>query len=80
MIRKEAYGWRPAKGKPLTQADMILSDLRKGVKLTPIDALENYGCFRLGARIYDLKREGHPIKSERVTDRESGKTYARYWL
>lgn len=63
-----------------TQSEMILADLRKGVKLTPIDALENYGCFRLGARIWDLKQEGHPIKSERVTDPHTNKTYARYWL
>lgn len=63
-----------------TQAEMILADLRKGVKLTPMDALREYRCFRLAARILDLRRDGHPIKTERVTDPDTNKTYARYWL
>ena len=80
MIRKEAYGWRPTKAEriPVSQAEAILSDLRKGAKITPLDALENYGCFRLGARIFDLKRKGHPIKTELHEDPETGKRYARY--
>ncbi len=63
-----------------SQTEMILADLRKGKKLTPLFALREYGCFRLGARIWDLRKEGHPIKSERITDAESGKSYARYSL
>ena len=64
----------------MTHAEAILSDLRRGKKITPLDALEDYGCFRLGARIYDLRREGHPIQTENFRDPQSGKHYARYWL
>jgi hypothetical protein len=58
---------------------MILADLKKGVKVTPLNALSDYGCFRLGARIHDLKRQGYNIKSEMVTNVQ-GKRFARYSL
>lgn len=81
MIRKETYRWRPGKSQaPPSQAECILADLRKGKKITPLDALEDYGCFRLGARIWDLRKDGHPIKMELFEDRRKGKRYARYWL
>lgn len=59
---------------------MILADLKRGRKITPISALEDYGCFRLGARVYDLKRKGHPITTEMIEDRRTGKRYARYYM
>lgn len=62
----------------MTQTELILADLKRGRKISPIDALEDYGCFRLGARIWELKRDGHPIKTELVSDPKSGKHYARY--
>ena len=49
--------------------------------ITPLEALNYYGCMRLGARIYDLKRRGVDIVTEKVTDRNRyGKnvSYARY--
>lgn len=64
----------------MTQAELILADLKRGRKISPIDALEDYGCFRLGARIWELKKDGHPIKMEMVSDPKSGKHYARYSL
>lgn len=64
----------------MSQTEDILRDLKRGVKITPLDALENYNCFRLGARIYDMRRQGIPVKAERITDTKTGKTYARYWL
>jgi hypothetical protein len=62
----------------MSQAAEILRDLKRGKKITPLDGLRVYGSLRLGARIYDLKRKGHPIKTETITDRKSGKRYARY--
>ena len=49
-----------------TQQETILNELTLGYKLTPLDALKICGCMRLSARIFDLKRHGWPIKSERV--------------
>ena len=63
----------------MSQGQMILKDLKQGKTITPLDALPKYGCFRLAARIYDLRSEGHDIQSEMVHD-ESGKQYAKYFL
>lgn len=49
----------------MTQNDAILSALQRGERLTPADALSKYGTFRLAARIWDLKQDGHAI-SERM--------------
>lgn len=49
------------------QAAKILAYLKSGKRITPLESLELFGCFRLGARIYDLKRAGEPIVSEMIT-------------
>lgn len=59
-----------------TQEQAILSHLKSGKTLTPLEALERYGCFRLGARIWDMKQAGYNIVTERET--KGGKSYARY--
>ena len=60
----------------MSQNKQILNYLLKGKKLTPIDALEKSGCFRLSARILDLRKEGYDIISENIT--KKGKTFAQY--
>jgi biotin operon repressor len=62
----------------MRQVDAIRSFLLEGNSLTPIDALERFGCFRLAARIDDLRQEGLDI--ETVKERQNGKSYARYKL
>lgn len=61
----------------MSQKDRILSYLKRR-PLTPIQALEKFGCFRLAARIEELRSEGYQIKTERVERGE--KRYARYRL
>ena len=61
-----------------TQKDNILAHLRRGYNITPLDALEQYGCFRLAAIIHMLRREGHSIKTKKIT--RKGKTFASYKL
>lgn len=46
---------------------MLLAWLKEGRTVTPMDALRMWGCFRLGARVYDLRRAGHRIVSETRT-------------
>lgn len=46
------------------QSDLILAHLRDKGPLTPMQALREFRCFRLGARIYDLKRKGHVIATK----------------
>lgn len=60
------------------QRDRILDYLATGKPLTPIAALKSFGCFRLGARIYDLKRKGHRIESRLVS--RNGARVAEYRL
>ena len=62
---------------PQSQTALILKGLNNGLKLTPLDALNLYGCLRLGARIWELKRMGHQIKTEIITT-GSGKRVAQY--
>lgn len=63
----------------LTQRDHILSALQTGYRLTPLTALRRFGCMRLGARIYELKRQGNPI-SKRMVKTSSGAMVAEYWM
>lgn len=61
------------------QASSILAWLRTGNAITPMDALNQFGCMRLGARVFELRRQGHPIKAnwKRLP---SGKRVAEYSL
>lgn len=63
-----------------SQTARIKAALLKGEKLTPIDALRRFGCFRLGARIWELRNEhGMDIRTEQFRT-ESGKIVAAYSL
>lgn len=62
-----------------SQSHKILEYLLAGHRLSPLLALEKFGCFRLGGRVYDLKKEGWDIQSEMIT-LPSGKRVAQYWL
>ena len=62
----------------LSQKDQVLADLKKGKKITPLDALRDYGCFRLAAVIHALRKEEHIINTERVD--KDDKNYALYSL
>lgn len=49
-----------------SQCKKIRAYLESGKKLTPLDALYMFGCFRLGARIYNLKHAGMNIECEMI--------------
>ena len=66
-----------------SQCEKILTFLRECGSITPLDAIREFSCLRLGARIWDLKQKGYKIR----TDIESVKNrygdtvhYARYTL
>lgn len=61
-----------------SQRDYILRDLLRGAVVTPMDALEDYGCFRLSARINDLRNEGYNIETKIISN--NGKKYAGYYF
>ena len=62
----------------MTQTQQILKHLEKGNKLTSLEALQLYGCFRLAARVQELRDVGREVKSRLV--RINGKRIAEYWL
>ena len=61
----------------MTQNDLILGMLRRD-PVTPFDALQEAGCFRLAARVRDLRDMGHEIHTDIRT--AEGKRYAVYTL
>jgi len=56
----------------------IQKDLMSGKSITPLQALNKYGCFRLAALIHKLRKEGMVIETEYVT--KNSKTFAKYFL
>ena len=63
----------------MSQELQILSHMKQHGSITGLQALKQFGCYRLAARVYDLRHKGHEIESQRWKTR-SGKWVARYWL
>ena len=66
-----------------TQNKQILEYMRENTCITPMDALKEFGCMRLAARIADLKAAGHHIIKEfgyQKGKRGKAVRYARYFL
>jgi len=62
----------------VSQASEIKAYLKQGYRITAIDALQTFGCFRLAARIKDLKDEGMEIDKVMVKT-ASGAHVAQYY-
>lgn len=63
-----------------SQRKQIKAWLEKGNPITPIMALQMFGCFRLSGQIFVLKNEyDMPIETEMVYC-DGGKRYAKYYL
>ena len=67
----------------MTQEEKILAYMERHGSITPLEAMNELGIMRLGARIYDLKDSGVKIVKETVTgkNRDGERVrYARYRL
>lgn len=62
----------------MSQTADILAALRAGHALTPMDALDQFGCFRLAARVRQLREAGHRIITEEVRVGRRKKRVASY--
>lgn len=62
-----------------SQTDRILDWMLAGNDITPLQALNMFGCLRLGARIADIKARGYLVYSKFVTT-PSEKKVKRYYL
>ena len=64
--------------KPESQNALIKGWLLNGYSITPMEALNMFGCFRLSARIANLREEGLEVVTDMVTIND--KRVARYYL
>ena len=62
----------------MTQTEWILARLQSG-PITAMDAFDGCGCFRLAARIADLRKAGHNITTTTI-ETQNGKHIAQYQL
>ena len=61
-----------------SQTALIKGWLLNGRSITQLDALNMFGCFRLAARIANLREEGLDIVTDIVTIND--KRIAKYYL
>ena len=61
-----------------SQSLKILNHMMSRKTITPLEALKKFGCFRLAARIHELKNQGWTIRSSKVT--RNNKQVAQYSL
>jgi len=61
-----------------SQNARIAANLSNGKKLTGLQALRLFGCFRLASRVWDLREQGLDIKSKFIT--RNGKTFSQYYI
>jgi len=61
-----------------TQNENILAHMKQGNRITALEALNRFGCFRLASRISDLKKQGIEIQSKMIHREE--KVFKEYWI
>lgn len=63
----------------MTQKELILEHLKQGRPISPAQALAEYACFRLAARINELRQAGWPISTSHKAHPKNPKViYAVY--
>tara|TARA_Y100001937_G_scaffold31018_3_gene44501 strand:- start:38572 stop:38778 length:207 start_codon:yes stop_codon:yes gene_type:complete len=60
--------------KKISKQEKVLTHLQVHGSITPLEALEKYGSFRLGALIFNLRKQGYDIETSIVPK----KGYAKY--
>lgn len=62
----------------MSQTKEILKHLQDHGSITAMESLKKQKCFRLSARILNLRLEGHQITTVMID--KNGKRYAKYVL
>lgn len=63
----------------MKQTDAVYAYMKTHGSIDQLRAANDLGCFRLAARIADLKAAGVPIYRKIKTNPETGKRWAEYW-
>jgi hypothetical protein len=61
------------------QARKVLAHLKSRHSISPLEAQNVYGVYRLAASIHELRNAGFIIETQNKKD-AAGHKYARYWL
>lgn len=67
----------------MTQKERILKHLQDFGSITSWEAIKEYGCTRLSAYIYLLRKDGYIIENENVTTKNrygDAVTFAKYQI
>ena len=51
----------------MKQTERVLDYIKRFGSITQLEALADLGIMRLGARVWDLRHEGYPIKSKLIS-------------
>lgn len=64
----------------LSQSEKILRHMKRGRTITQEQAVRLFKCYRLSARIADLKKKGYNIVTENVPNKGEHGYHAEYRL
>jgi hypothetical protein len=62
----------------ISQTQKIYGYLLLHGSITPHEALQYFKCYRLGARIWELKKKGHSVQRELIE--QNGSHFCKYTL
>jgi len=69
--------------KTQTQKEMIFNHLIAGLRITPLEALKWFGCFRLADVIYKIEKQtGFTVDRKLVSFKSAYgvKYFSQYWI
>lgn len=64
----------------MNQTELVLNYMREHKGITQLEAARDLLCFRLSARIYDLRSMGYEIIAEMETNKKTRSRFVRYRL
>lgn len=67
----------PSPMKKKTQKERVLEFMEEGNSITPIEALERFGCFRLAHIIWEIRKDRH-VYTRMITHPKYGTKFAEY--
>ena len=67
----------PSPMKKRTQKERVLKFMEEGNSITPIEALERFGCFRLAHIIWEIRKDRH-VYTRMIKHPKYGTKFAEY--
>ena len=82
LVKKYAVIREESAGKKRSQTQRVLDYMRQHGSISQQEAIEAFSCYRLAAKIFELRRDKYVIKTEKVpfTNNYTSGYYAVYTL